>query len=90
MSAPFIPFRKADAPIANASLASGPTGSLTAAKAFAPLNAVPVTPPTSASAHLACAPTAAPTVTLQRDGDRVTHIRIQCACGQMIELECNY
>ena len=31
-----------------------------------------------------------PSVTLQKDGDRVTHIRIHCACGQVIELECSY
>jgi hypothetical protein len=31
-----------------------------------------------------------PTVTLQKDGDRVTHIRIQCSCGEVIELECAY
>ena len=31
-----------------------------------------------------------PSVSLQRDGDRVTHIRIQCGCGQLIELECAY
>jgi len=31
-----------------------------------------------------------PRVSLQRDGDRVTGIRIQCTCGQMIELACLY
>jgi len=31
-----------------------------------------------------------PSVTLQKDGDRVTHIRIHCTCGQVIELECSY
>ena len=31
-----------------------------------------------------------PRVTLQRDGGRVTVIRIQCACGQVIELACVY
>jgi hypothetical protein len=32
----------------------------------------------------------APTVTLKRDGDRVTQIQIRCACGQLIELDCTY
>ena len=32
----------------------------------------------------------APSVTLEREGDRVKHIRIQCACGGIIELECAY
>ena len=31
-----------------------------------------------------------PRVTLQRDGDRVSSIRIQCSCGQVIELACVY
>ena len=31
-----------------------------------------------------------PQVTLRREGDRVTQIRVQCACGQVIELECVY
>lgn len=29
-----------------------------------------------------------PKVTLQRQGDVVTGIRIQCSCGQVIELKC--
>ena len=31
-----------------------------------------------------------PRVTVQRDGDRVTHLRIQCSCGQIMELACVY
>jgi hypothetical protein len=31
-----------------------------------------------------------PRLTLQRDGDRVTSIRIQCTCGQMMDLACVY
>jgi hypothetical protein len=31
-----------------------------------------------------------PTITLERDGDRVTGIRVECACGQVIELACRY
>ncbi len=33
---------------------------------------------------------AAPKVTLQRDGDRVTHIRLECSCGEVFELACAY
>jgi hypothetical protein len=29
-------------------------------------------------------------VELKRDGDRVTQIRIQCCCGELIELNCDY
>jgi hypothetical protein len=31
-----------------------------------------------------------PRVTVQRDGDRVTHLRIQCTCGQIMDLACIY
>jgi len=31
-----------------------------------------------------------PTVTLERDGDNVRQIRIQCTCGDVIELDCAY
>jgi hypothetical protein len=31
-----------------------------------------------------------PRISVQRDGDRVTSIRIQCTCGQVMELACVY
>ena len=31
-----------------------------------------------------------PRVTLQREGDRITAIKIQCSCGQVIDLTCAY
>jgi hypothetical protein len=31
-----------------------------------------------------------PHLSVQRDGDRVTNIRIQCHCGQTIDLACLY
>lgn len=55
-----------------------------AGPAFAPL-------PTSASAHIhASMGPGKPVVTLQREGERVTGIRIECVCGQIIELACSY
>jgi hypothetical protein len=36
------------------------------------------------------APACAPVVTLQRSGDLISGIRIQCSCGQVIELNCVY
>ena len=50
--------------------------------------------PAAASPHEACAPSNVvgqpPRVTVQREGDRITHILIQCGCGQVIELACTY
>ena len=55
-----------------------------AGPAFEPL-------PTSASAHIhATTGFGKPVVTLQREGERVTSIRIECVCGQIIELACSY
>lgn len=31
-----------------------------------------------------------PRVSLERDGDRIANIRIQCSCGQVMELACVY
>jgi hypothetical protein len=31
-----------------------------------------------------------PRVTVQRDNGRVTHLRVQCTCGQVLDLACNY
>ena len=48
--------------------------------------------PTPGTAHLHATPGTAgkPIVSLQREGDRVTGIRIECTCGQVIELACSY
>jgi hypothetical protein len=31
-----------------------------------------------------------PRLSLQREGDRVTSIRVQCSCGQVMDLACVY
>jgi hypothetical protein len=47
------------------------------------------TPATAASAAVGnCA--AKPAVTLQRKGNVVTSIRVQCACGQVLDINCQY
>ena len=75
MSAPFIPLTL---PINPATPANG--------SAFQPLPqpqpGFPAAATTPCTQHAA----ATPVVTLRRDGEIVTHIRIQCACGQGIEL----
>jgi hypothetical protein len=29
-------------------------------------------------------------VELKRDGERITQIRVQCRCGELIEIDCEY
>lgn len=53
----------------------------------------PVHPPASSPGFNALAtsrPESQPQITFQRQGDQITHIRIQCSCGQVIELNCEY
>ncbi len=62
--------------------------------AFASLNlktpsaAAKATGETQPAAPAACA--TKPTVTLQRTGDIVSGIRVQCGCGQVVDLNCIY
>jgi hypothetical protein len=51
-----------------------------------PFRALPHALDASAGPKSACKPN----VMLQRDGDRVSAIRIQCSCGQIVELTCVY
>ena len=49
-------------------------------------------PPAPGQSHKAgkCAATGTPDITLEKDGERITHIRIRCTCGQVTEIECAY
>ncbi|MBP9901004.1 MAG: hypothetical protein V9H26_25995 [Verrucomicrobiota bacterium] len=94
MSSPFIPFL-----VVNPNTSAGPVsnraeGRPPAGNAFIPVVASSAAPLAKASPNAGPAPLAMacsdPLVTLQKDGDRVTHIRIQCACGQVVELACAY
>ena len=88
MSSLFVPLLapKSKSPAALASIEAGATGSI------APLSPAPAEPPTAASNHSCGTPVSAlsavPSISLEREGDHVAQIRIQCACGQVIELEC--
>ncbi len=88
MSEPFVPFAPARPRLSgNADgfrLTVWPPNQT--AKAPAPL--VPPPPVPSAITH---APGShEPKVSVERDGDRVTRIRVECGCGQVIELNCAY
>ncbi len=62
-----------------------------AAPVFKPFQPAPKPSPVpSAPGDHAAHSVAAPKVTLQREGDRVTHIRLECGCGEVFELACVY
>lgn len=49
-----------------------------------------VTSPAPATAPPAATHCGELKVDLKRDGERITEIRIQCRCGELIELTCEY
>src|SRR6185436_3392477 len=67
--------------------------STTVSETFKPIEQRMSSSTPSAVSHtcaLVASANAQPVITLEREGDQVTHIRIQCSCGQVIELECVY
>ncbi len=78
-------------PLTPASLASGGASSAASlAGSFKPLQSPAsisaANPSTAAPGNCA----AKPAVTLQRKGNVVTSIRVQCACGQVLDINCQY
>lgn len=99
MPSEFVPFLKSGesagrsaSPCMPASAAHSARDNAAAAAGFAALmpgQASPTTTPVSGSTTHTHAKSK-PVVTLKRNGDQVTHIHIQCACGEVVELECSY
>jgi hypothetical protein len=88
MPAEFRPLVPAAAPAAAATQAATRVKVLPGAAGQAqPVSARLAAMPAAPSASDA-PPQKAPAVSYQRDGDRLTKIRIQCACGEVIELDC--
>jgi hypothetical protein len=86
MSNSFVPF--VTAPVSNKETAlfqtkAPPQGQAEAKAAFEPL-------PVAGRAEPPAKDCGRPSVTLQRQGEVVSGIRIECACGQVIELACSY
>jgi hypothetical protein len=85
MSEPFVPFAKTRSKPGSA----GDSFRLTIlpqAQQAAPFQPV-ATAPSPAGNQLS---PKEPQVTLEREGDRITRIKIQCVCGQVLELDCAY
>jgi hypothetical protein len=97
MTAEFIPL-VTGASVATAPLASVRLKPISAEpKTFQPASsanlptAPKANPESAASAapapHIAHGP---PKVTVERQGETITHIRVECSCGQVTELKCEY
>ena len=85
MPSPFVPFLKSQPRAASERVATDSAATSAAFTALAAGGAKEI----AACAH---APSTAEkaTVTLEKDGERVTRIRIACRCGEVIELDCEY
>ncbi len=79
MTDKFIPFTVASHPAASPVFAPH-----TAPAAPAPSAPQPLTPPPINPGP------ATPELSLVRDGDRVTMIRVRCTCGMVHEIQCQY
>lgn len=94
MAEPFVPLFTTIPPVGGttaanrlAALASSPEKS-----SFVPSLVGAVSTPAAGTPHCVAptGETAQPTVTLHHDDGKVTRIRIHCACGQVIDLDCVY
>lgn len=92
MPSAFVPFLKRggkSAPTPAGAPLPPAADSAAGASAFAALVSTGTTA-TAAAGDQPCSAGGKPTISLQKDGDRVTQIRIQCSCGEVIELACDY
>jgi hypothetical protein len=58
--------------------------------AAAPFQPVGATPGESSAPRAHDGHTGQTQMSLVRDGERITGVRVQCACGEVIELQCVY
>lgn len=88
-AAPFVPLMPG---------AMKPTEATTPARLKVVPAAAPVFQPSTPQSSRAVEPQPAPKhemhgepkITLERQGETITHIRVECGCGQVIELKCQY
>jgi hypothetical protein len=84
----FVPLTAAPAPPARREFNVTVVHSEVAAPNFQSLSTPPSAPhkPATTGEKKSCEPR----VSVQRDGNRVTHLRVQCSCGEVIDLACLY
>jgi len=84
----FVPLTAAPAPPGRREFTVSVTRADAAPKSFHSLESTMRTdaPPTANGDKKICEPR----VTVQRDNGRVTLLRIQCTCGQVMDLACSY
>lgn len=89
MDAEFIPLRQACRSSQGVRAEDAPTHAA-AATPFVPARKTAPTPATPGASADGSGLTGDPEIIVDKDGDRITHIRICCTCGQVTEIECGY
>jgi hypothetical protein len=94
MSDQFVPLfpaiEEAGAPLDCNRLMAAPASETEGTQArFQAVDAVPALA-RSLSPSEGCTSPGQPTITYQREGDRITRISVQCGCGATIDLQCEY
>ena len=84
----FVPLDPAS--VAPTKAGAAPAGLKVVPKSGPASDFTPLQLPGAPHVHSTAGLGAKPTITLERDGERVTGIRIECVCGQVIELACSY
>jgi hypothetical protein len=84
MTAAFVPLVPGALRLGNSSAATR----LKTSASFAPTTSASLKP--EEPAQKIHADHAEPKITLERQGEIITHIRVQCGCGKVIELKCEY
>jgi hypothetical protein len=87
---PFIPLGAASSAAAETMFTPFGLRAPSAAAASAKSAAPPSPEPASAGSSPGSDACGRPVITLQRTGDTVSSIRIQCTCGEIIDLSCVY
>lgn len=68
-----------------------PAGSKDPARLKSASSSTPAfTPATPPKAEAAPQKHCEPKITVERQGETITHIRVECGCGEVIELKCEY
>jgi hypothetical protein len=91
MSAPFVPLLPGVTSMPNLAtptrLKPIPVAAPAAFEPATPATLKPEPPAPAPAPHIVHGP---PKITLERQSDLITHIRIECSCGQVTELKCEY
>jgi hypothetical protein len=90
MSAAFVPLAPGVLPTVAASATTRLKPISSTPSSFEPMTAANLKADGHGPVATSQTPHGPPKITLERQGETITHIRIECSCGQVTELKCEY